>query len=185
MLQFCTKCKMFLLILDLKSKSFSFVLRRKIANLRVWEDITSSPSPLLDPLAGRTRQWVAEMNAGKCDNYCYSEKQTQRAGEGGNYCSAVKEGKYMFPFLDLNIYPPGLAADSCSDRGSHGSGKAPHSPKWCLKVRSPLSPENMTAISTLMGSHANPPSLIQSHTHTKTHTCFLSAGHTHPASWSD
>ena len=66
------------------------------------------------------------MNAGKCDNYCYSEKQTQKAGEGGNYCSGAREGKYMFPFLDLNIYPPLWAADSRSDDSTHRPGKAPH-----------------------------------------------------------
>lgn len=66
------------------------------------------------------------MNAGKCDNYCYSERQTQRAGEGGNYCSAAREGKYMFPFLELNIYPALRPADSLSDDSAHRPGKAPH-----------------------------------------------------------
>ena len=70
-------------------------------------------------------QWGSQMNAGKCDNYCYSEKQSQRAGERGNYCSAAREGKYTFPFLGLNIYPPRQAADSRSDGSTHGPGKAP------------------------------------------------------------
>lgn len=65
---------------------------------------------------------VSQMNAGKCDNYCYSEKQTQKAGEGGNYCSAAREGKYMFPFLGLNIYPPLRPADSRSYDGAHRPG---------------------------------------------------------------
>lgn len=70
------------------------------------------------------------MNAGKCDNYCYSERQTQKAGEGGNYCSAAREGKYMFPFLDLNIYPPLQPADS---RSAHTDPEKAPSPRRFLK----------------------------------------------------
>lgn len=68
------------------------------------------------------------MNAGKCDNYCYSEKQTHKVGEGGNYCSALSEGKYMFPFLDPNIYPLVQPADSRSGRSAHGRERAPVAP---------------------------------------------------------
>lgn len=75
------------------------------------------------------------MNAGKCDNYCYSEKQTQRAGEGGNYCSAAREGKYLFPFLDINIYPPLQPADSRSDDSTHRPGKAS---RWVPVMPEPL-----------------------------------------------
>lgn len=64
------------------------------------------------------------MNAGKCDNYCYFEKQTQKAGEGGNYCSAAREGKYMFPFLVPNIYPLLRQADSRSGDSAARPGKA-------------------------------------------------------------
>lgn len=52
-------------------------------------------------------------------------RSRQRTGEGGNYCSTAREGKYMFPLLGLNIYPPLWPADSHSDDGTHGPGKAP------------------------------------------------------------
>lgn len=89
------------------------------------------------------------MNAGKCDNYGYSERQTQRAVEGGNYCSAAREGKYMFPLLDLNIYPPLQPADSRSDSSTHGPGEAPRR----LHVMPKNSTVHKTAISAPPYTH--------------------------------
>lgn len=95
-------------------------------------------------------------------------RSRHRAGEGGNYCSAAREGKYMFPFLGLNIYPPLRPADSCSDNSPNRPGKASHWAQVMLKTRLPL----VVWVAT--------------HKHTSVqHPLFLSLRHTHPTSWSD
>lgn len=104
------------------------------------------------------------MNAGKCDNYCYSERQTRRAGEGGNYCSAAREGKYLFPLLDLNIYPPMWPADSRSGDGTHG--KAPR--------RVQVMPANSAVQHACHQCSAE----LTTHTYTLTSTFSLSQTHT-------
>lgn len=51
------------------------------------------------------------MNAGKCDNCCYSKKLAKSAGEGG--IIVLQEGGEMHvSYVELNIYPHLYPADS-------------------------------------------------------------------------
>lgn len=127
--------------------------------------------------SSRPGQWESQMNAGKCDNYGYSEKQTQRTGEGGNYCSTAREGKYMFPFLGLNIYPTLSPADSHSGDGTHTALERPLVVfKWCLKPCSPLPPQTQLPLVRHLQASA-------AHTHTVTHADMLSLAKTHTPSF--
>lgn len=112
-------------------RNYNYTYNHNIHGYTMKTDKITSPafkkkSLAVSLLVSCSGQWGPQMNAGKCDNYCYSEKQTHKAGERGNYCSGAREGKYMFPFLDLNIYLLPQPADSGSDRSTHRPGKGPH-----------------------------------------------------------